>query len=81
MAIFGPTDPARNGPFGGRCLVLRNPGSRTNHARRAKADEGLLEIGLVLTSLYFIARRNIFPTLGTIAGVLGAVLAIYGYFA
>ncbi len=44
VAIFGPTDPARNGPYGTRSIVLRNPASPTTHARRAQPDEGLLEI-------------------------------------
>ena len=44
VAIFGPTDPARNGPFGTRSIVLRNPASPTTHARRSRPDEGLLEI-------------------------------------
>lgn len=46
VAIFGPTDPARNGPFGTRSVVLRNPESVTSHARRAQPEEGLLEIGV-----------------------------------
>jgi heptosyltransferase-1 len=45
VAIFGPTDPARNGPFGTRSVVLRSVESVTSHARRAEADEGLLGIG------------------------------------
>ena len=45
VAIFGPTDPARNGPYGTRSIVLRSAVSVTSHARRADADEGLLEIG------------------------------------
>jgi heptosyltransferase-1 len=45
VAIFGPTDPARNGPYGARSIVLRSPQSITSHARRAAADEGLLSIG------------------------------------
>jgi heptosyltransferase I len=44
VAIFGPTNPARNGPFGTRSIVLRNPSSPTTHARRKQPDEGLLEI-------------------------------------
>ena len=44
VAIFGPTDPARNGPYATRSIVLRNPASPTTHARRAEPDEGLLEI-------------------------------------
>jgi heptosyltransferase I len=44
VAIFGPTDPARNGPYGTRSIVLRNPASRTTHARGSQPDEGLLDI-------------------------------------
>jgi heptosyltransferase-1 len=45
VAIFGPTDPARNGPYGTQSIVLRNAASLTSHTRRAQPDEGLLEIG------------------------------------
>ena len=45
VAIFGPTDPARNGPYGTRSIVLRSNSSATTHARRAQPDEGMLEIG------------------------------------
>jgi heptosyltransferase-1 len=44
VAIFGPTNPARNGPFAARSIVLRNPISATSHSRRRQADPGLLEI-------------------------------------
>jgi heptosyltransferase-1 len=48
VAIFGPTDPARTGPYpasnAARSIVLRNPESPTTHARRAQPDEGMLEI-------------------------------------
>lgn len=44
VAIFGPTDPARNGPYGTHNIVLRNPASPTTHARLSEPDEGLLEI-------------------------------------
>jgi heptosyltransferase-1 len=48
VAIFGPTDPARNGPYpmgnATRSIVLRNPESPTTHARRSAPDEGMLEI-------------------------------------
>jgi len=46
VAIFGPTDPARNGPYGTRSLVLRNPASPTTHARNPKPDESMLEISV-----------------------------------
>jgi heptosyltransferase I len=44
VAIFGPTDPERNGPYGTRSAVLRNPASTTSHARRSQPDEAMLEI-------------------------------------
>jgi heptosyltransferase-1 len=44
VAIFGPTDPARNGPCGTRSIVLRSPTSPTTHARRPRPDDGLLGI-------------------------------------
>ncbi|MGO9262039.1 MAG: DUF4337 family protein [Bryobacteraceae bacterium] len=45
-------------------------------AVRYDVGEGLLEIGLVLTSLYFIARRKMFPAMGVIAGISGSAIAI-----
>jgi heptosyltransferase I len=44
VAIFGPTDPARTGPYRTRSVVLRNPESVTSHARRAHPDDAMLEI-------------------------------------
>jgi len=44
LALFGPTNPARNGPFGTRSIVLRSSLSPTTHSRRAQPDPGLLEI-------------------------------------
>ncbi len=45
VAIFGPTDPKRNGPYGCRFRVLRNPDSRTDHSRLEPPEAGLLTIG------------------------------------
>ncbi len=45
VGIYGPTDPARNGPYGTRSIVLRSAESVTSHARRAEAEEGMLGIG------------------------------------
>ena len=52
VAIFGPTNPARNGPFATQSIVLRNASSRTDHTRRRAPDQGLLEItvGEVVTA-------------------------------
>jgi heptosyltransferase-1 len=44
VAIFGPTDPARNGPYGTVSVVLRNPASTTSHARNSRSDEAMLAI-------------------------------------
>jgi len=49
-----------------------------NRALRYDFGEGLLEIGLVLTSLYFISRSKLFPTIGIIAAVAGAAIACVG---
>jgi len=44
VGIYGPTDPARNGPFGGRFEVLRHPESRRDHSRNTTPEAGLLTI-------------------------------------
>jgi heptosyltransferase-1 len=44
VGIFGPTDPARNGPFGGCFRVLRHPESKRDHTRHAAPEAGLLTI-------------------------------------
>jgi len=44
IGIYGPTDPARNGPFGTRFRVLRSPFSLRDHARRPEPEAGLLTI-------------------------------------
>jgi heptosyltransferase-1 len=44
VGIFGPTDPARNGPFATRSIVLRGASSTTSYRHVSQADEGLFEI-------------------------------------
>jgi heptosyltransferase I len=50
VAIYGPTNPVRNGPYGphgpnhGHIAVLRNPESQTSHARLSAPESGLLQI-------------------------------------
>ncbi len=44
VGIFGPTNPARNGPFGTSSIVLRSTSSLTSHARHREPEKGLLEI-------------------------------------
>jgi heptosyltransferase-1 len=44
VGIYGPTDPARNGPFGTQFTVLRSPQSRRDHTRYQTPEAGLLTI-------------------------------------
>jgi len=44
VALFGPTDPARNGPYGTQAKVLRHGGERRDHRRLAEPEAGLLAI-------------------------------------
>jgi heptosyltransferase-1 len=44
VAIFGPTDPARNGPYGTNSIVLRNPASQTSLSHTSAPDPGLRQI-------------------------------------
>ena len=44
VALFGPTDPARTGPYGTQSRVLRHAESRTDHSRHAMPECGLLQI-------------------------------------
>ena len=47
-------------------------------ALRYDLGEGLLEIGLILTLLYFLSRKKFFPVIGLIAGIAGLVMASTG---
>ena len=48
-------------------------------ALRFDIGEGLLELGLVLCSLYFLARKTFFPVLGLVASAAGTVLGVVGW--
>ncbi|MBI3832519.1 MAG: DUF4337 family protein [Planctomycetes bacterium] len=41
--------------------------------------EGLIEIGLVLTSLFFLSKKKIFPVVGLLASVAGIVVAVVAF--
>ena len=43
-AVFGPTDPVRNGPYGGDFEVFRTPGVRTTHRRNTAIDPAMRAI-------------------------------------
>ena len=53
VAIFGPTDPVRNGPYGRSFTVLRAPGAATTYKRRREIDSSMRNISpdAVLTAL------------------------------
>jgi heptosyltransferase-1 len=49
VALFGPTDPARNGPYRsanalGKDIVLRSPHAKTTYKRSDEPDPSLLEL-------------------------------------
>jgi heptosyltransferase I len=44
IAIFGPTDPARNGPYGETLQVLRSPQAVTSYKRRDAIDSSMRDI-------------------------------------
>jgi hypothetical protein len=50
-----------------------------NRALRFDIGEGLLELGLVLCSLFFLARNPLFPVFGTLAAAVGIGLGIWGW--
>ncbi len=45
VAVFGPTDPARNGPYGGSLRVLRCAGAITSYKRRPEIDASMRRVG------------------------------------
>jgi len=66
VAIFGPTDPARNGPYRnsgscadspGRIIVLRSPRAVTTYKRLDRPDPSLLEIDV--EAVFDAVRRQV----------------------
>jgi heptosyltransferase I len=45
VALFGPTDPARTGPFSEKAIALRHPESETTFSHQRRPDAGLMQIG------------------------------------
>jgi len=54
-------------------------GVEERRALRFDIGEGLLELGLVLCSLYFLARNGFFPVFGVLAAVGGTVMGVLGF--
>ena len=48
-------------------------------ALRFDLGEGLLELGLVLSSLYFLSKKGFFPVLGIISTLLGLGISVTGF--
>lgn len=44
VALFGPTDPARNGPYGSTIRVLRSPNAVTSYKRLPETDPSMLAL-------------------------------------
>jgi heptosyltransferase-1 len=44
VGLYGPTDPARNGPYRTNARVLRHESSVTDHSRKAETEAGLMRI-------------------------------------
>ncbi len=61
VALFGPTDPARNGPYGGRAIVVRSPQSVTTYKRSKELEDGLASIPVdqVLAAASDLLRKNL----------------------
>ena len=59
VALFGPTDPERNGPYGGSLTVLRAPGATTSYRRGSTIGAAMraLTPGLVFDTMSAILRR------------------------
>jgi len=55
----------------------------TEHAEqqavRFDLGEGFLELGLVLSSLYFLSHRRLFPVLGISAAIVGTLIGASGF--
>lgn len=66
VAIFGPTDPASHGPYGGSLRVLRSPDAITSYKRRDSIDESMYAVTpeMVLAAL----DESLKPSLNTGAG-------------
>ncbi len=61
VAIFGPTDPARNGPYGTRSIVLRHAGSATSYRHHDRPDDALRSIP---AAEVLLAARRLLETHG-----------------
>jgi hypothetical protein len=65
--------------------IARDRDAESKHAEgravRFDVGEGFLELGLVMSSLYFLSRRRFFVALGVIAAASGTIIGIMGFLA
>ncbi len=63
VALFGPTDPLRNGPYGGSIEVVRRPDARTSYKRNEAIDPSMQQISpdAVMKALLRCLSRNTTP--------------------
>jgi hypothetical protein len=61
--------------------IEANNESKVSEQRALRFDlgEGFLELGLVLSSLYFLSKKKLFPMIGVTAAILGTALGASGY--
>ena len=57
----------------------KNTGLEEVRALKFDIGEGLLELGLVLCSLFFLARNSFFPIFGVLSACAGIVMGIWGW--
>ena len=57
----------------------KETGVEERRALRFDIGEGLLELGLVLCSLYFLARKLFFPVFGVLSSIAGTALGVSGF--
>ena len=65
VAIFGPTDPARNGPYGESFTVLRSPDAVTTYKRGASID----------SSMWQVSPADVFGALQAVVSSRGSVIS------
>ena len=59
--------------------IDKEPEKEEHRALYFDIGEGLLELGLVLCSLYFLARKVFFPVFGVLASMAGTILGVMGF--
>jgi len=65
--------------------IARERDAESKHAEdravRFDLGEGFLELGLVMSSLYFLSKRRFFVALGGTAALVGTVIGVIGFLA